>query len=340
MVLDSKKIQTLFSELGITVISKGVTESPLCTLYHFNIINIRDFDNIEKNVSTIAKFLKQDLTYEESSFAHFAIRLNKIDRPPIMFDCKEFLDLIPKPDDYDRYNELKIIAGVDSENKPITFDLNDNPHILIAGTTGSGKSMMLNNVICDLLLHKNGLNFAFIDTKKIELSRYKKLNNLWHKVITESNDALEYLQDICFRIDYIYEQIEKDENYEITPTIIVVDELNDLMMASKKSVEKYIVKIAQMGRACGVHLIIATQRPTVDVLTGNIKANIDCRIALKTASAVDSRVILDHNGAEKLIGKGDALLKLPTNDKEIHIQCPFVDVTKIPKIIEFYNQGD
>ena len=109
------------------------------------------------------------------------------------------------------------------------------------------------------------------------------------------------------------------------------------MMASKKAVEQYIVKIAQLGRACGVYLIIATKRPVVETLTGNIKANIDCRLALKTTSAIDSRNILGHSGAEKLNGKGDALLKLPTNNNEIHIQCPFIDNLEIEKIVENYN---
>ena len=216
------------------------------------------------------------------------------------------------------------------------------PHILIAGTTGSGKSVSVNSIICSILKSSDIIknSFVMIDTKIVELSMYKKLPNC--QIATNVEDALELLEDIDIEIDARYKVMEKN-NEKIMPDyvsrkIVVIEELADLMFASKKEVEKYIVKIAQLGRACGVHLIAATQRPTVNVVTGLIKANIGCRLVLKTTSNIDSIVIIDESGAETLKGKGDCLLKLPNKSELIHIQCPFISDEEIKKIINDYKK--
>ncbi|MBQ5773571.1 MAG: DNA translocase FtsK [Acetobacter sp.] len=179
-----------------------------------------------------------------------------------------------------------------------------------------------------------------IDTKRVELSPYKQIGEKC-EVATSFERGVQILKEVCYQIDARYELMEKF-GYRTMPNnlyrvIVVIEELSDLMMASKKAVEKHIVKIAQLGRACGVHLIIATQRPTVDVVTGQIKANIGCRFALKTTSAIDSRNILDKSGAEKLSGKGDCLLKLPETTDEIHLQCPYISDKDIEKTIKNYS---
>ena len=236
-----------------------------------------------------------------------------------------------------------IFAGVEKDTgQTVVLGLDELPHILIAGTTGSGKSVMLNSIICSLLktCPPYTVEFTMVDTKRVELSPYRNLGEDICRVATDSATAIDHLKDICVDIDNRYKLME-EKKWRNLPSnyyrqIIVIEELGDLMYDSRKEVEQYIVKIARLGRACGVHLIIATQRPTVSVITGEIKANIGCRFALQTTSYTDSINILGHSGAESLKGKGDCLLKLPTEANEIHIQCPYIDDDTIYKIIEEY----
>lgn len=335
MDISGKKLSQLFIELGITIVFLKETETSNYKLYHFKVCRISDFKNIEKQVPIISAFVQKNITYTKSTIGHFALMVQK--------DEYSNINLLNNPKYFK--NNFDIFAGLDLENQPTIFNLRDIPHILIAGTTGSGKSVMVNSIICQLLLNSNyKINFYMIDTKKVELSKYRKLKFSVCEIATDYLEAIKLLEDACDLIDYRYEELEKKGDIKIADSsshyVIVIEELNDLMMVSKKIVEPYIVKISQLGRACGVHLIIATQRPVVETLTGAIKANIDCRIALKTTSAIDSRNILGHSGAEKLKGKGDALLKLPTNDEEIHIQCPFINPEEIEKIIKKYNAGE
>ena len=329
-------LASLFLQLGIATVCAGVTDSASYTSYHFKVCRIADFKNAEKQVQVISAFLQKPIIYSKSNIGHFALMMPK--------EKTSQINLLDKNNFKNYQEEFSIFAGVDTENNPIIFNIKDNPHILIAGTTGSGKSVMINNIICQLLINSNyKTSFYMIDTKRVELSRYKKINNPFCQVATDYVTAINFLEEVCSIIDMRYEQMEQEGKVKIDDDearyIVVIEELNDLMMASKKAVEQYIVKIAQLGRACGVHLLIATQRPVVETLTGAIKANIDCRIALKTTSSIDSRNILGHSGAEKLKGKGDALLKLPTNDEEVHIQCPFISPEEVDDIVEKYNAG-
>lgn len=233
----------------------------------------------------------------------------------------------------------KIFVGTSNNNK-VYINLEDCPHILISGMTGSGKSVLLNHIICELInkYQKYSYDFLMIDTKRVELSPYKQMGKDDCLFVCEYDDILEELENICYDIDFRYEQMEK-YGWRKLPSdwyrkFVIIEELGDLMYVSKKQVEQYLTKIARLGRACGIHLIIATQRPVVSVVTGEIKANIGCRFALQTTSTTDSINILGHKGAEKLRGKGDCLLKLPTMQDEIHIQCPYIDDCYIIKTIE------
>lgn len=340
-----QEIKSLFYELGIPVIQKMKHESPSYTAIHYNLVNIKQFNEVEKKVKFISAYTHTDIIYKRSKTSHFALLIPNKDKKNVDFYNKDynyiFSEKLARPRD--------IFAGVDDENIPLVINLDEMPHILVAGTTGSGKSVALNNIICSILRNSQNLKdeqkpeFFMVDTKRVELSPYKYIGRKC-QVATSFEDAIQILDDVCCIIDARYKVMEEcrcrkmPEN--IYRIIVVIEELGDLMNASKRAVEKYIVKIAQLGRACGVHLIIATQRPTVDVVTGSIKANIDCRFALKTTSAIDSRNILGHNGAEKLNGKGDCLLKLPEQAEEIHLQCPYITDEDIDKSIRnFLKQG-
>lgn len=238
----------------------------------------------------------------------------------------------------------------------ISFALGDNlvcdlakmPHLLIAGTTGSGKSVCVNSIITSFLYrcHPDQVKLLLIDPKKVEFSPYNGLPHLLRPVITEVKDAEDYLRGVCNMMDDRYAAFEKvgartfDEYAAITGTwftriVVIIDELADLMLTSKRAVEPMIVRLAQKARAAGIHLVIATQRPTRDVITGLIKANMPCRIAFKTMSGIDSRVILDQTGAEKLLGMGDLLYKRGDSTDVIRAQGVYVSNEEVNRVCDF-----
>ena len=334
-----KEIKGLLYELEIPVIQRSVQKSPTYTVIHYDLVDIKQLTQVEKKVKFLSAYLHKDILYRKSNISHFALAVPNEEARIVDFYDKEYNFIFNKKFSKPR----NIFAGIDENNIPQVINLDELPHILVSGTTGSGKSAMLNSIICSILRSSLHLNeeekpeFYMIDTKRVELSPYKKLGKKCN-VATNFEDAITLLDSIYNIIDARYKHMEKYGEKNIPPyiyrIIVVIEELGDLMLLSKKSVEKYIVRIAQLGRACGVHLVIATQRPTVDVVTGHIKANIGCRFALQTTSAIDSRNILGKNGAELLKGKGDCLLKLPNKSDEIHLQCPYITDEDIVKCIK------
>ena len=219
--------------------------------------------------------------------------------------------------------KIPLYCGIDEHGKKIILDLASLPHLLIAGATGTGKSIFIHDLILSLLTQENSL--LLIDPKIVELSLYKNTRGV--NVITDINKVIPALENTYNLMIERYKQLERsgetDAHNIYKPYIVVIDELSDIMLnkSTKRQVELLISKIAAMGRAASVHLIIATQRPSVNVLTGLIKANIPARISFTCASAIDSRCILDRKGAELLQGKGDALIKLCDCDNFIRIQA-------------------
>lgn len=214
------------------------------------------------------------------------------------------------------------IIGEATDGTEMIVDLNETPHLLIAGCTGSGKTVLLNNIVQSVLETNNKGDYYkpfIIDTKKVGFSKYEGIN--YTEVATNTTSAITFLKWATTQMYERYEEMQKKklEKYDGYKIIIIIDELADLILSSKRVIEDFIVRIAQMGRACGIHLVLATQRPTVNIVTGLIKANIPDRIALRVASARDSLVILEQKGAEKLKGKGDCLVKIGNETKRV--QC-------------------
>ena len=243
--------------------------------------------------------------------------------------------------------------GRDLSGNPVVADLKAMPHLLIAGTTGSGKSICINGIILSLLYEANPdeVKLILVDPKVVEFSVYNGIPHLLVPVVNEASKAAVALswavnemenryrllsEEGVRNIDGYNEKAAKSKTLEKMPQIvIIIDELADLMMAAPKQVEDSIVRLAQKARAAGIHLIVATQRPSADVITGLIKANIPSRLALAVSSQVDSRVILDQNGAETLVGKGDMLFKPIDKPKPIRIQGSFVTDYEVMKITDF-----
>lgn len=247
---------------------------------------------------------------------------------------------------------LTMVLGKDIVGKPFITDLKKLPHLLIAGTTGSGKSVGINSMILSLL-YKNSpdnLKLLMIDPKMLEFSIYNDIPHLLTPVITKAKQAIVALNNMVAEMERRYTLMAETrtkniENYnekakkdgdEIFPYIVVIiDELADLMMTSGKDVEYSIARLAQMARASGIHLIVATQRPSVDVVTGLIKANLPSRISYKVGQKIDSKIILDQMGAESLLGRGDMLFTPPGMSGVVRLHAPWSSETEIEKIVEF-----
>ncbi len=247
---------------------------------------------------------------------------------------------------------LTMILGKDIVGKPFVTDLKKLPHLLIAGTTGSGKSVGINSMILSLL-YKNSpdnLRLVMIDPKMLEFSMYNDIPHLLTPVITKAVDAINALANMVGEMERRYSLMAKTrtknienynekaqkEGYETMPYIVVViDELADLMMTSGKDVEYSIARLAQMARASGIHLIVATQRPSVDVVTGLIKANLPSRLSYKVGQKIDSKIILDSMGAESLLGRGDMLFTPPGTPGIVRIHAPWSSENEIDKVVEF-----
>ena len=247
---------------------------------------------------------------------------------------------------------LAFALGKDIAGKVVTADLDRMPHLLIAGTTGSGKSVCINDIILSMIYHTapSDLRMILVDPKKVELKVYSPLPHLLLPVVTDAKKAAGALKWAVMEMDQRYQKmsllnardlnrynsLQEDEGNRLPRLVIIIDELADLMMVAAKDVEEAICRIAQLGRAAGIHLIVATQRPSTDIITGLIKANIPSRIALTVSSAVDSRVIMDVNGAEKLLGRGDMLFHASGASKPIRAQAAFVSDEEVERVMDFF----
>ena len=260
--------------------------------------------------------------------------------------------------------ELPIALGKTISNEVLVIDLAKLPHLLVAGATGQGKSVGLNVILTSLIYkrHPSQLKFVLIDPKKVEMSLYSKLErhylaklpNSEEAIITDTRKVVHTLNSLCIEMENRYEilkdagarnlkeynakfvarKLNPKEGHRFLPYIVlVIDELADLMMTAGKEVETPIARLAQLARAIGIHLVVATQRPSVNVITGVIKANFPARLSFRVTSKVDSRTILDTGGADQLVGQGDMLLS--SGSDIIRLQCPFVDTPEIEKVCEF-----
>ena len=250
---------------------------------------------------------------------------------------------------------LALPLGRNTSGQPVVMDLTKAPHMLIAGATGSGKSVCINTIITGLLMQHGPeqLRFVMVDPKMVELPGYNGIPHLYGKVITDveqvmgaltwlllqMDDRYQLFRDAGVRnIDAYNEIMRKQKGGALLPYIVlVVDELADLMMTAADDVERQICRLAQMARATGIHLILATQRPSVDVITGLIKANFPTRISFAVTSQIDSRVVLDTPGAETLLGRGDMLLMRPDVGKLTRVQGCFVVDEEIGRVVQFWK---
>lgn len=274
-----------------------------------------------------------------------------------MVSVREILESVPKNMED---SKLLVTLGKDIMGKPIFCEINKTPHLLVAGSTGSGKSVCINSMLVSILMRAkpDEVKLVLVDPKKVELSMYNGVPHLLTPVVTDPRKANLVLKKIVAEMDRRYDLFEqsgtkniagyntyiekknktKDEYGKINKLpyiVVIIDELADLMLVAAKEVEDSIMRITQMARAAGIHLIVATQRPSTDVITGVVKANIPSRISFAVSSSIDSRTILDMTGAEKLLGKGDMLFRPQGENVPLRVQGTFLSDDEIKSVVDF-----
>ncbi len=343
---DSKFLEKILLDFGVNGKIKKVSNGPVVTLNEFEpaagvkvskIINLSD--DLARNTS--------------SESARIAIIPGSntigIELPNQSRENVYLSEILNSPNFKRKDIKLPIALGKNISGLPIIGDLTSMPHLLIAGTTGSGKSVCINTIILSLLFRHtpDKCKFILIDPKMLELSTYEGIPHLLCPVITEAKKAASVLGWVVKEMENRYRLMTKEgvrnidgyNNKHKLPMpyiVVVVDEMSDLMLVAGKEIENYIQKLSQMARAAGIHIIMATQRPSVDVITGTIKANFPTRISFQVTSKIDSRTILGEQGAEQLLGKGD-MLYMSSANKIIRIHAPFVSDDEIEKINYFLS---
>ena len=341
---DPKFLEKILLDFGVNGSIKKVSKGPVVTLNEFEpaagvkvskIVNLSD--DIARNTSSESARIA---TIPGSNT--IGIELPNLSRENV------FLSEIINNTDFKKKDvKLPIALGKSISGNTIISDLASMPHLLIAGTTGSGKSVCINTIILSLLYRHtpDKCKFILIDPKMLELSTYEAVPHLLCPVITEAKKAASVLGWVVKEMENRYKLMTKEgvrnidgynSNHKLPMPyiIVVVDEMSDLMLVAGKEIESYIQKLSQMARAAGIHIIMATQRPSVDVITGTIKANFPTRISFQVTSKIDSRTILGEQGAEQLLGKGD-MLYMSSANRIIRVHAPFVSSGEIEKINNF-----
>ena len=337
-------LEKILLDFGVNGKIKKVSHGPVVTLNEFEpaagikvskIINLSD--DIARNTSSESARIA---TIPGSNTVG-------IELPNLLRENVYLSEILNNTDFKKKENKLPIALGKSISGIPIIGDLSSMPHLLIAGTTGSGKSVCINTIILSLLYKHTPekCKFILIDPKMLELSTYEGVPHLLCPVITEAKKAASVLGWVVKEMESRYRLMTKEgvrniDSYNakhklpMPYIVVVVDEMSDLMLVAGKEIENYIQKLSQMARAAGIHIIMATQRPSVDVITGTIKANFPTRISFQVTSKIDSRTILGEQGAEQLLGKGD-MLYMSSANKIIRIHAPFVSDNEIEKINNF-----
>ncbi len=339
--MDPAFIEKILLDFGVNGKIKKISHGPVVTLNEFEpaagikvskIINLSD--DIARNTSSESARIS---TIPGSNT--IGIELPNIERENV------YLSEILNNSNFKKKDiKLPIALGKNISGESIISDLTSMPHLLIAGTTGSGKSVCINTIILSLLYrhHPDKCKFILIDPKMLELSTYEGVPHLLCPVITEAKKAASVLGWVVKEMESRYRLMTKEgvrniDGYNLKHKlpmpyiVVVVDEMSDLMLVAGKEIENYIQKLSQMARAAGIHIIMATQRPSVDVITGTIKANFPTRISFQVTSKIDSRTILGEQGAEQLLGKGD-MLYMSSANKIVRIHSPYVSEGEIEKI--------
>lgn len=345
LISDSKRLEETLASFGVGARVVDIERGPAITRYELEPgpgVKVQKFTTLSNDIALAMKAPAVRIVAPIPGKSRVGIEV------PNDSSASVFLkDVLISPEFRKSKSKLTIALGKDIAGKPMVADLADMPHLLIAGTTGSGKTVCVNGIIMSILLNASPdeVRFVMIDPKMVELSQYNDIPHLLAPTVTDSKKAAAVLNWVVSEMESRYKKLSKakarniksfnDMGNNMHYIVVIIDELADLMQVAAKGVEGSITRLAQLSRAVGIHLILATQRPSVNVITGVIKANFPARISFKVASKVDSRTVLDTNGAEGLLGKGDMLFMKPGDAKPSRGQGNFVKDEEINKVIQF-----
>ena len=351
-------LEEVLGEFGVIGKVVAVTVGPSCTQYELAIkagTKLSRLTSINKEISLA--LAKKDVRIQAPIPGKNTCGIEIANDEPTTVYIREIMDKLVKEDPS---KKLLMALGKDIKGDIKMYPINKTPHMLVAGATGSGKSVCINCILVSILMRTkpDEVKLLLVDPKKVELSMYNGVPHLLSPVVTDPKKASQALQKIVSEMEHRYDVFEESkvknidtynemverENAKRSPDdkiskmpyiVVVVDELADLMMVASKEVEDSIMRITQMARAAGIHLIIATQRPSTDVITGVIKANIPTRVAFAVSSGIDSRTILDMQGAEKLLGRGDMLFLPQGENSPIRIQGAWISEDEIKRVVDY-----
>jgi len=355
--LGAKTLEATLAQFGITVRVVDIERGPVITRYELEPapgVRVQQITTLSDDISLAMKAQSVRILAPIPGKNRVGIEVPNLSSSAVFLK-----DVLTQSNFRNPKSLLTLGLGKDTAGQALIADLADMPHLLVAGTTGSGKTVCLNSIILSMLFKYSPqqLKFLMIDPKMVELSQYNPIPHALCPAVTDPKKVTAALGWVVSEMESRYSRLAEAGSRNIADylskgkdmyyIVVVIDELADLMQICPKDVESAITRLAQLSRAVGIHLVLATQRPSVDVITGVIKANFPARISFKVASKVDSRTVLDMNGAENLIGKGDMLFLKPGEAKPIRGQCCYVSDEEIAKVIDFikvqqqpvYNEG-
>lgn len=346
MGMDKLVLEDIFAQYGVAADVVGVREGPSVVRYEVKPGRGVKLSEIKSLMPDIARISGNDSVQFISPLDKgvVGIEVPRDEREIVNFNSLFNKSQLSAP--------LSIVVGKDVDGKVVTTDLSKMPHLLVAGATGSGKSVFINTLLCSIISRQtpDDVRLVLIDPKQVELSVYGGVPHLVRPIVTDPREAGDALNSVVVEMDARYELLSRFgvrnvaefndgvatgaiDHDKLPLWVVVIDELADLMMVAKRHIEKSIVRITQLARAAGIHLVVATQRPSVDVITGLIKANMPSRLAFAVSSKTDSRVILDQMGAEALTGYGDGLFIPQGSRKAIRIQGAFISSEDVDTIV-------
>ncbi len=345
----SEKLEASLADFGVVGKVVGISPGPVVTTYEFAPapgVKISRIVSLENDLGMVLKVSSVRIVGSIPGKAALGIEI-----PNPLRQIVYIREILGHETFLKSKAPLTIGLGKDVVGQPVCANLADMPHLLIAGATGAGKSVGLNDIICSILFKSSpeDVRLLMVDPKRIELSAYEDIPHLLHPVVVDPKMASRALQWAVLEMERRYGLMEEKRVKNITTynqnsdeklplIVIIIDELADLMMVASKDVEASVARLAQMARAAGMHLILATQRPSVDVLTGLIKANFPTRMSFKVSSKIDSRTILDTSGAEHLLGKGDMLFVPPGASTMLRIHAAYITEEEIDNVVSFLKE--